>query len=204
MKISAILIILLIAFVGPAKADPVSYTFSAIGSGSLGSDSFSDQTFTITSTADTADITESTGPGVVVIYVVPDTATTVTVDGLGTATFTIPTENVANSIGAVAIEAPGQTTDNSYANVLDQGNFELSDYNLSTSIGPISGNAGINDGLDFSTTAGDFDLTSVTTDTFQAQVVPEPGSCALLTLGTVVLCSRRIALKQSELFRKRC
>jgi hypothetical protein len=192
MKIAAILIIALITFVGPAKANPITYTLTAVGSGSLGSEYFTNETFTITSTADTANITESTGYSSISTYIVPDTTSAVSVDGLATATFTVPSEEVALSVvGDVAIQAPSQINDTFSVIVLGAATSGLNSYNLNTSIGPLSGSPQINSGIDFSTTAGNFDLTSVTSDTFQAQVVPEPDSLAPLGLGALFLGYKR-------------
>ncbi len=193
MRVAAILIIVLAAFVRPAKAEPITYTLTAVGSGTLGSASFSNETFTITSTANTANITESAGPFNTSIYMVPGITSTVSVAGLGIATFTVPTEDLSTTglPGSFAFTAEPPNSDDFYANLLGVATSGLSGYNLSTSIGPLTGSPQNDSGTDFGTTVGNFDLTSVTSDTFQARLVPEPGSFTFLGLGALFLGCKR-------------
>ena len=51
MKASPLLFFALLGFTVATQATPIIYTFTAIGSGTLGASSFSNATFTITSTA---------------------------------------------------------------------------------------------------------------------------------------------------------
>jgi hypothetical protein len=67
--------------------------------------------------------------------------------------------------------------------ILIVANSAFASYDLTTSIGPITGQAFINPGHFFSTSAGGFMLTTVApTASFQA-VVPEPSAVWLLAVG---------------------
>jgi hypothetical protein len=173
-------LVLLSGGVGQAKADLITYTFSGTASGKLGTNTFSNASFTITSVADTSQITNSSG-----IFIVPDMAATVFVSGLGTATFTIPTTNVDNQpLARVGFSAPNQGLA-----ILFEDNSAFSTYDLSTAIGPLTGPPLFNSSSLFGTTAGDFSFTSVGTVTFQASTqavpVPEPSTLTLLGVGTL-------------------
>ncbi len=163
----------------PAKADLLSYSFSGTASGALGMNTFSDASFTITSTGDTSLLTHPAA-GVVAV---PDTTATVFVSGLGTATFLIPTDNRDNqNFGSVGFSAPVQSLA-----ILFESNPAFATYNLTTPIGPIAGASIFNPGAEFATTAGNFSLTSVSTVTFQAtlQSVPEPSAFLLVVISMV-------------------
>ena len=173
-----------------AAASPVIYTLTGIGTGSLGADPFSDASFTITSTADTSDITESVG-----VFSVSDSLATLFVSGLGTATFTIPTMTVDNTAGAAAISAPVQNMA-----ILADFSPAFSSYDLNSSLTPVTGTPAFNSDTGFGTTAGDFSLSSVSSVTFQAEVVPEPSVFALLGIASIglVLRSRKDKPKTSR------
>ena len=76
----------------------------------------------------------------------------------------------------------GLVSDGGYG-ILDEAPFEgLVGYTLTTSIGPVTGtdNPGYNGSVAFSTSVGDFDLFSVSSQTtFQAATVPEPSSLVM-------------------------
>ncbi|HXR03272.1 MAG TPA: PEP-CTERM sorting domain-containing protein [Verrucomicrobiae bacterium] len=177
MKRIIIFGIIWIAFCWTAKASLIDYTLSGTGSGSLGAVPFSDTAFTITSTADTANITESLG-----VFQVPDITATVFVSGLGSATFTIPTDNfdTIDFTPGAGISSPNQHRD-----ILDISSSAFASYDLSSSLSPVTGTPSINSGTGFQTTAGNFLLSSISSVTFRADVVPEPSTFALLGVVSV-------------------
>jgi len=68
--------------------------------------------------------------------------------------------------------------------ILATRNAAFSAYDLTTSIGPVTGTGVINSTDTFSTNEGSFSFTSVTGNaTFTATVVPEPATVALFGLG---------------------
>ena len=172
-----------------AQASSATYTFSGTGTGSLGSIPFSDVIFTITSTADTTNIRLGAPFG---SWVVPDFAATVFVAGVGNATFSIPTQTFINfEVGGAGITAPNQNID-----ILGIKNSAFYSYNLnppqgytlSSSVSQVTGPAYIASpsmGFTFDTTAGALRLTSVSSVSYQADVVPEPSIYALLGMGLI-------------------
>jgi len=154
------------ANISAASADPITYTESAIASGSLGSNSFSNAPITVTVFADTLGVSCAGG------LCTNNGTTSVSVVGIpGTATFTDFPVGVFASSGAV------------FAGVSDVGNTVLdtvasvfATYSLTTSIGPITGPVLFNSGLAFPTSEGNFILNSISGNqsTFSASVVPGP------------------------------
>ena len=159
-----------------AKGNPAVYTLSATGTGYLGDTSFSDALLIFSAVADITNITETLTPyGPTPIFLVPDTTATVSIAGVGSAIFTSPTCNFANPQN----QAVGISLTN-LLDILDVTSPALANYDLSSSLGPISGTPTINQYAYFETTAGNFGLTSVSSVTFQANVAPEPSTFSLL------------------------
>jgi hypothetical protein len=168
-----------------AAAVPIMYTVNGTGAGFLNSIPFNSLPFRIVSAADTGAIT-SPSPG---IYSVPNDSATLTLEtavGQVTATFTVPTISAVNqnngSAGVSRID-PG------LAILFAADITDFDTYDLTTSIGPLSGSPSFNPLAPFPTTAGDFALTQIHSNvTFQAAIVPEPtafynsvvSGCALL------------------------
>jgi hypothetical protein len=168
-----------LAGVGEAQADPITYTVSGTASGSLGANPFTNAAVTVTAAADASAIVNH-GAG---FFDVPSLAATVSVSGLGTATFTVPTRTFTNQpIGGAGI---GTSTGINPPDILDTlGNPALTTYDLSTSIGPLTGTPGFNSGTHFATTSGDLVLNSVSGNTtFTAVAAPEPSGLALAGVG---------------------
>jgi hypothetical protein len=146
----------------PARASLITYTVATTGTGTLDGVSFTNAVVTITLVGDTSNLFTYENPnGNGFQYEVPGISAMVDVSGVGSDTFTDPTY-----VGAVTGPAPGAwiadgTVDGTAATVLEvyEANSEVD--NLTTSIGPVTGFAGINPSLSFPTASGAFTLTSV-------------------------------------------
>jgi hypothetical protein len=184
---------LCVAGAGRTQADPIIYTFAGVGSGTLGTESFSDAAFTVTISADTANIV--TSPILFGLSHVPASSATIFVNGLGTVPI-LTQLGVANSQN-LETTGPADITLNVSSDSTLSPIFELplgtKDYLLSESIGPVGGRTLMQPDsfTPFTTSDGDFAFSSLLIVTFQAalQPVPEPAPLALLCAGGVTLGS---------------
>ena len=174
-------------------AVPATYTITGIGTGALGDEVFSLSPFSIVAEADTDDI--GTIPG---IFSVPNTRTTATIDGIGSAEFNSTIRTSSNQAFSRAgfgdFGGPGNFA------ILFVDNNLFASYDLGTSIGPLGGPVLLVNsvGQPTGTTAGDFYLTSVQDALFTAVVVPEPNSFLLISalfVGLGAAGRRRITMK---------
>lgn len=92
---SCAIVFLVCGSAAAAKADPLIFTITAVGSGSLGANAFTNASFTIAAVANTSAVRPGPVPGV---FEIPNSLVTVSVAGLPTATFTIPI-NILDSQG---------------------------------------------------------------------------------------------------------
>ena len=180
---AAVIAFALILSMRSVEAGPITYTETATGSGSLGGASFTNALVTITAIADTADIILSDPSDM--FYKVTNMSTTVDVAGIGSAMFTD-----AIYTGVVQLFQVAGFSDPKSEDILDTKSSAFSTYNLSTSLGPLSGTTVINPGFAFPTTGGDFVFNSANANgdsTFQATLasIPEPSS--LILAGTAAL-----------------
>ena len=164
---------------GQARAELITFTETAIASGSLGGTPYINALITLTSTADTTAVTENSG-----FFSVINTSATVDVPLIGTAAFAITTTTFDNQTFV-----PPAAGISSGISILDTFSDTFGSYDLKSSIGPIVGPAFINSNEPFSTSLGDFIITSVSGDvTFTAVLqgaVPEPGTFGMA--GTAVI-----------------
>jgi hypothetical protein len=168
---------------------PVTYTEQAIASGTLGGSSFTSALVTIVFTGDTVNVTGGGG-----FFTNAVGIATVTVGGIGTATFTDSMEAFDNQIfGPPAAAGIGDIT--VPGSVLDTFNTVFASYDLTSSIGPVPGGSFIRPDLTFGTTLGGLNISSAGDSTFTAVVsssaTPEPTSLALVGLGSVALAAFR-------------
>lgn len=175
-----------------AYADTITYTESAIGSGSLGKTDFTNALVTLTATGDTSSVVDE-GGGVFVIILPVE----LTVEGLGSTMFTDTLQFVSNNVGLAGV---GDNSDDQA--VLFTTNSAFDSYNLQTGIGPLSGAPEFNAGDSFNTADGAFVTTSFGTSTFEAVVnssVPEPSTIAMFGTGLLGLAgaARRKVLRRS-------
>jgi len=171
-----------------ASAGPITFTETQSGIGSLGGTSFNNALVTIVLTSDTSTIT---GSGI--FYDIGPA--TVTVAGVGTATFTDTMEvfsNQGNHAAGIEDAQPAM------GDVLDVFNTAFDTYALNTAIGQLSGKPEGSPGQSFPTSLGAFILTSSGNGdhpaTFTATTVgsvPEPATLGLLTAGIALFLIRR-------------
>jgi len=159
------------------RADAITITETTTASGSLNGTAFTDASVTLAFVGDTANLTGLSLPGSV----------TVSVPGVGDDGLILfrPMAFVFQG-GPWAGIAEGPPDDTA---VLLTVNPAFSDYDLTTSIGPLSGPGIFNPGFQFGTgSQGTFDLTAIGPVTFTAvegggAAVPEPSSLYLLGAG---------------------
>ena len=171
-----------------ASAGPITFTETQSGIGSLGGTSFNNALVTIVLTSDTSTIT---GSGI--FYDIGPA--TVTVAGVGTATFTDTMEvfsNQGNHAAGIEDAQPAM------GDVLDVFNTAFDTYALNTAIGQLSGKPEGSPGQSFPTSLGAFILTSSGNGdhpaTFTATTVgsvPEPATLGLLSAGIALFLIRR-------------
>jgi hypothetical protein len=171
-----------------ASAGPITFTETQLGIGSLGVTSFNNALVTIVLTSDTSTIT---GSGI--FYDIGPA--TVTVAGIGTATFTDTMEvfsNQGNHAAGIEDAQPAM------GDVLDVFNTAFDTYALNTAIGQLSGKPEGSPGQSFPTSLGAFILTSSGNGdhpaTFTATTVgsvPEPATLGLLSAGIALFLIRR-------------
>jgi hypothetical protein len=147
--------------VANAKASPVTYTESATISGSLNGVGFTNKLFTVTGASDTTNIQN---------HFINPLVATFSVAGVGNGVF--PSTVFDNQPNAIA----GFIDEASNGDILDTLNAAFASYDLSTSIGPITGPSIT--GGNFLTSAGLLHISSAGDATFTA-TVPLPGALPL-------------------------
>jgi hypothetical protein len=175
-----------------SEAGLITYTETVNGYGSFGGVDFSDQLITITLTTDTSQITNPSAG----LLRTNTALTTISVAGIGTGTLQTHAFNnqTANAFGF-------STGVGAQPDILDVQNAAFASYNHQSAIGPIVGIAIINTDAAFSTTIGDFVISSTSSDvTMQATLasVPEPSSLALCGIaGAAGLIAARVRRKRA-------
>ena len=177
--------ILVMAFVlfGSGKmlmADPIVFEVSAVASGQLNGVNFDQSELVITGYAN-SDETFNIGYGIGVF----NTQTSVYVDGVGTDNLTglIQSFNNFSAFGFGDID-----TDLAIAFVTNQG---FADWDLTTSIGPLSGETLFNPGAKFQTVNGSFRLDDIGIATLTATTIPEPATASIFVFLSLSSLLRR-------------
>ena len=195
---SAIVSSAVLTWVAPAEAIPITYTESATASGSLGGVPFSNALVTIRLTGDTANVM----PFVLWPSILLNVGTaTVTIAGLGVATFNNPNGYAAVAVPpGVIVEATvptfniaqfdGPAQSDGITHIMGLQDVALQDYDLASAFGPLTATSLPFSGSEkYGTTRGDLVLTSGSeTVTFTA-TIPEPPSMSLFGLGALALLS---------------
>jgi len=184
----SILIATLATITLPALAEPITMVHQGNGTGRVGQLSFENANFTITTQADTADRIDL-GFG----WALQHTIATIEIEGLGSYDFITETRTFINDFN--------NTVGFSINDGFDLFNGPINDINLSnwdmtTSIGPVSGDGVLYtswDTFNINSTGGIifFRSDANTTATFSATVVPTPTALTLLTLTTLTATRRR-------------
>ncbi len=190
MNAACIWLVALVSGLGTAttvSASAITYTFTAIGSGTIGTTSFTGDLVTVTAIGDTGAVFEAPQPPFPPdVFAIVPTQFEVSISGVGTAGFTgtgyfggngYVFDNEGDSLAGFGIES----------DAADISNLAFATYDLSSSIGPISGVS-----MGFSaeaTTLGALTLTTVTPGTFTAELgssVPEPITAGMVALALAV------------------
>jgi hypothetical protein len=169
-----------------SRAGTITYMETVDASGSLGSSTFSNALVTLTFVGDTANITN---PSAGIFRNSPGTAT-VMVNGMTAAL------SAAQGLDVFVNQTDGTAGIETSATILTVQNSALNNYDLTGSIGPVTGTAGGSTNTPFGTSAGDLVITSFTSQaTFQAIVsasVPEPAGLLLMGLGIAGMAATRL------------
>jgi PEP-CTERM motif-containing protein len=176
-------VILVVALLAcDALANTITFTDSAIATGTIGSSSFTDAAFTIRGIADTSNVVSLGGN----LFFVNLAKATISISGVGTFQFTTPTRFFVDGSFVGFSRAGAMGLD------LMNGPTGPTPWNMQTSYGPITGNGGI---LQWTTTpvltdGGKIVLNDAAVEiTFRA-VVPEPASVLLLASGLAGISGR--------------
>ena len=187
------------------QASPITFTIATTATGTLGASHFTNASVVLTLTGDTSAVTA--GPGLLSSYLIDPGTTTLTIGGLGSASFTDSIEIVSSFSSPTFFGQPPtvvivDTTNGGPGDptgILETISPTFLGYNLQSALGPISGtgsvaNQGPVDGF-FSTTAGNLQFAAgqgngAGTSTFTATITPEPETFGLIAAGVAAILGR--------------
>jgi hypothetical protein len=177
--------LLSLALIGAGFAGGTSITFteSATASGTLGSTPFTNTLVTFTASGDTSNVTEDAPQ----LFDINGLTISINIASLDTtATLNDTVYSFQGDDAAGFSDGPGGGI------ILETSSDEIGrSYDLTTSMGPITGVSYINSGFEVGTNEGLFDFTSAGNATFTATVggAPEPTTMALFGLGLAGLAA---------------
>jgi hypothetical protein len=193
MKTRVTLIALFLGFLAaPMFGGPIALTFSGVATGILGTTSFTDQPFTVTSQGDTSSVLVTSGP----IYNLPAIGAVIEVAGFSPATFTDATSwTDPQGAGDILFNDAALNTGLLAFTRLFVG---LETYQFQTSIGPITGGFPFIPNIfenfqNIPTSQGLLTITTTSDNGFTAIVpAPEPASSWLALTGLTAVLLRRM------------
>jgi len=155
-----------------AQTSPITFVFTGVGTGTIGGMGFADAAFTITAVGDTSTVHEFTGGPPASTPTIDSITATISISGIGVATFTEATR-VFNSqtVTVVGFNSPV------HADLYNIGpDASLATYDLVTDFGPIfdATPSAVNQFLNVSTSMGLLSFTSAQDGSFQAFVTGGP------------------------------
>ena len=208
--VATLTIIGILGWAAPTQAATITYTETSIASGTLGGTPFTDALVTIELTGDTSGVIEPEPVALPGFFSNAGIAT-LTIDGLGTATFNSPDGYSAILFPPAAIPiCPCFSIFEGGTGIFGLFDPSLTGYDLRSAFGPLTSTGGglatNPDGspVAFSTTAGILFLTdggdSVTfTATVAPTAVPEPASLSLFAIGALsAIAARRRRRRQNS------
>ena len=182
----------IVAFAGLMHGDTLAtYVFTGAADGSVGAQTFTDATLNVTGTADIKNIGNG-GPFQFNEIDFNPGAAILTIGGVGSGTFTnlvYVVDNYGTGVLVLGGLFPSGNVDIVELTDADLGSTVFSTYFLNTSLGPIgpAPDEAVAAWQNIPTSFGNVTVTNYTDVTFQAKVVPEPSSGALLLCGLLLV-----------------
>ncbi len=171
----------LLIITGSAFAATITFTHTGIGSGTIGSTSFTNAVFTITDVGDTADRV-----CIADVCDIDDISAWISISGVGTFGFITPTRTFVNNTNAAVGFSRSSGSD-----LFDTWNPAFTTWDMLSAIGPITGDGWIGQWTGVVTTGGDLlfaDAYPVPNTVFSASLgVPEPACFILIAFGLAAI-----------------
>jgi hypothetical protein len=172
-----------LGFIGSAQAMPITYMVESIGSGTIGTQSFFDSQVIVSFIGDTAHVSGDSG-----IFTNDMGTGTVSIGGIGTATFAEFVRAVVNQTFSPA----GAGFGSHYGSILVTMNSLFATYDLTSAIGPITGDTYYRNDFSYSTDLGTLNFSAMNSrSTFTASAVPVPAPFWLFGSGLLGLAGWR-------------
>ncbi len=190
--------VLMLLVVIDAKAAPIIFTYTGTGSGTIGGASFSNAEFVLTATGDTANrLYDDTSHA----FLIPHDSASILIGGVGMFDITTSTKTFVNTFSDIVGFSMGGIDGLDLYN--SPVNAVFGSWDMLASLGPVVEATfrmfqwGSSRSL--STDAGllNFDGDSNVAGSFEATVIPEPTTLALLGVGVLALRHRRGAYSKN-------